>query len=428
MASIASRVTQNQTIIAVVRFLGRTLVKWVISPTVGVVVSLAFVGRVTNFFVGPESYKVYVVGKLDSKDELKTLFDAIPDGLVPNLTIDTKPVKIEKRDDKGDPYYAEKIAQEISRSRDALLVVGHALSTQTKTALRYYWGEAPRSAKPLIPVILTTETNPDLLPSQVSRGSCPPAMRLSPTDEKQAEKAASFAVSRASNFWVVADTENSVYSLYLAREFTSQVNRLNKRVILLSTNHTIPSIDALKALKIDGVFFAGGWADALMLTRQVKALAAGGAFPSATQGPLVILGDGAVDKALLQQGGNDVNGTFLTHPLRANEYSDITKGYAQYGKNSYTLLKKLIQEAEQNFSDNRRNEAWFSYWAKRVLKMHRVSDARAVLNDVIQEAVTQANGLNSLKNCSYHRNEVGDESASGFNVWRISNGKFTDVE
>jgi branched-chain amino acid transport system substrate-binding protein len=412
---------------AMVKVLGRSLVKWVITPAIGSVVALVIGARVTSFFVGPENYKVYVIGKLGDEDELKTLFDAIPDGLVANLTIDKKPLKIEKRDDKGDPHYAEQVAQEISRRGDTLLVIGHTLSTQTKTALPYYLGEARQSAKPPIPVILTTETNPDLLPRQVSEGSCPTAMRLSPTDEMQAEKAAKFAVSRATNFWVVNDTDNSVYSSYLAREFTSQVNRLNKRVILPSTNQSVPSIDALKALKIDGVFFAGEWADALILIRQVRALAAAGAFPSA-HGPMVMLSDGSVDKALLQKGGKEVNNIFLTHPLKASEYNDKNKAYAQYGKSAYTLVQKLIEQANNKFGDIRRNQAWLTYWVRQVLNMHRVSDARAVLDEVIQKLVTQENGLNSLTDCKYHRNEAGVESTSGFNVWQIVAGKFTDVE
>jgi hypothetical protein len=170
----------------VVKSLSRFLVKWVITTVVGATVAVVIGARVTRIFAGPESYKVYVTGKLGAKDELKKLFEAVPDGLVSNLSIDTKPIKIEKLDDKGAPHYAEQIAREIAGRDDTLLVVGHALSTQTKTALPYYVGGAPQGAKPPIPVILTTETNPELLPHGVSEGLCPPVMRLSPTDDEQA--------------------------------------------------------------------------------------------------------------------------------------------------------------------------------------------------------------------------------------------------
>jgi hypothetical protein len=208
----------------------------------------------------------------------------------------------------------------------------------------------------------------------------------------------------------------------------SQVNRSDKRVILSSTNQNTPSFDALKALKIDAVFFAGGWVDALILIRQLRAFTVAGAFPSTRNGPVVILSDGAVDKSLLQQGGKDVNGIFLTHPLTANEYNDESKGYTQYGKNASILAQKLIGEADKKFSKTRREQAWFSYWVKRMLNMHRASDARAVLDKVIQGYVTHQNAPDSLTDCKYQRKETVEESDSGFHVWQIRNGQFTDVD
>jgi ABC-type branched-subunit amino acid transport system substrate-binding protein len=414
-------------VMGVMKFLARSLVKWVVTPAGGAILAFVIGARVTSFFAGPDYYKVYVVGKLGSDDELEKLFKAIPEGPVPNLTIDTKPVMIEKRDDKGDAHQAEQIAQEIAGKKDTLMIVGHALSTQTKVALPYYLGGAPKGAEPPIPVILTTETNPELLPSQVPDGSCPPALRLSPTDNMQAAKAASFVVSsRANNFWVVADTNNSIYSQYLTRQFISQLNGPNKRVVLSSTNQAMPSFDVLKALKIDGVFFAGGWADALILIRQVRALTAAGAFPSATGGPMVLLSDGAVDQALLQQGEKDVNDVFLTHPMTAKEYTD--GGYTQYGGDAYNLVRLWIKEADKEFIERRRQQSWFLYWVKLALKMHRVTDARAVLDEVVQEYVTDPNGPNSQTDCKYQRKANGKESTSGFHVWRIQDSKFADVE
>jgi ABC-type branched-subunit amino acid transport system substrate-binding protein len=411
----------NINVMVAVKSLSRFLAKWMVTTVVGTTLAVVIGARVTRIFAGPENYKIYVIGKLGAKDDLKNLFAAIKEGQVPNLTIDTKPIKIEKRDDKGDPHSAEQIAREIAGLDDTLLVLGHVLSTQTKTALPYYQG-----AKPPIPVILTTETNPELLPQQVSAKLCPPAIALSPNDDKQVETASRFAVSRANNFWVVAGTKNHIYSQYLASQFISQVNSSNKRVILSSTNEGTPSIDALKALKIEAVFFAGGWVDALTLIRQVRAFTLAGAFPS-VDGPMVILSDGAVDKSLLQQGGKDVDGVFLTHPLTATEYNDETKGYTQYGKNAYILAQTLIGEADKEFSKTRREQAWLSYWVKQMLNIHRVSDARAVLNNVIQGYVTHRDGPNSLTECKYQRNETAEESDSGFHVWQIQNGQFADA-
>ena len=416
----------NSNVMVALKSLSRFLAKWMVTTVVGATLAVVIGARVTRIFAGPENYKIYVIGKLGAKDDLKNLFAAIKDGPVPNLTIDTKPIKIEKRDDKGDPHYAGQIARQIAGRDDTLLVVGHGLSTQTKAALPYYLGGVPEGAKPAVPVILTTETNTELLPSTVSEGACPPAMRLSPTDDEQAVAAAKF-LKKKENFWVVADAQNSAYSQYLTRQFISQVNDPNSRVILSSTNQNTPSVDALKALKIDAVFFAGGWVDALTLIRQLKAFTVAGAFPSARGGPAVILSDGAVDKLLLQQGGEDVNGIFLTYPLTANEYNDATRGYAQYGEDALTLAQNLIREADQKFGKTRREQAWFSYWVKWALNMHRVRDARAVLDNVIQGYVTHQNAPNSSADCKYHRADNVEESKSGFHVWKIKNGQFEDV-
>jgi branched-chain amino acid transport system substrate-binding protein len=409
--------------------LGRSILNLVIGGAVAAVVTLVIGARVSNFFGGPDAYKIYVAGKLDSGDELKELFDAIPDEPKEDLTIDTKPIKIEKQDDKGDPHYAEQIAGDISRKDDALLVVGHVFSTSTKAALPYYLGGPRQGADPPIPVILTTETNPDLLPPKVSDGLCPPAMRLSPTDDEQARTAAIFGSSLASNFWVVADVDNAVYSQYLTSQFISQVNKQKKQhVVLSSTDQSVPPLDALKALKIDGVFFAGEWSDALILIRQINTFKSAGAFP---RGPAVILSDAAVDKSLLDNGGSDVNGVFLTHQLTAAEYQDASKGYAKYGHDAYNLAARMIQQADKEFAKRRQSHGWLSYWFKFALKMHRASDARAVLDEVIQGYVTQLNSPTSLTECKYERKANGepvnpDDAEAKFHVWHIQNGQFFD--
>jgi ABC-type branched-subunit amino acid transport system substrate-binding protein len=413
---------------ATLQLLSGSFVKWVVTPAVGAILAFIIGARVTDFFGGPDHYKIYVVGKLGSEDELKNLFDGIPDGIVQNVTIDDKPIKVEQRDDKGDAHYAEQIAAEISQKEDALLVVGHIFSTSTKAALPYYLGSTPQAAHPPVPVILTTETNPDLLPPTVSEGFCPPALRLSPTDDEQASQAAVFGSSVASNFWVVADVDNGVYSQYLTNKFISRITDQKKHVALSSTSQSMPPLDVLKALKIDGVFFAGQWAPALVLIRQINLLKALGTFP---KGPSILLSDGSVDKSLLGNGGSEVNGVFLTHQLSATEFTDATKGYKKYGEDAYGLARRMIEQADKEFANRMRARSRLSYWLKQALKVHRVSDARAVLDGVIQEYVTQRKSPTSLTDCLYQRKANGDpvtpdDAEAKFHVWRVQNGQFLD--
>ncbi len=399
----------------------RNILLKVTGAAVGAFLALVIGARVTNYFSGPENYKIYVIGQLEVDSDIKDLFEAIKEGEVPGVSIDTKSVKIEKRDDKGDPHDAEQIAQEIAARNDTLLVVGHVFSTQTQAALPYY-----RGAQPPIPVILTTETNPNLLPKRVSAGSCPPAMRLSPTDDDQAIRVASFAAEKAKNFWVVADIANIVYSRYLTAQFVTKITDQGKRVVLQSTSYNVPPLETLKAHNIDGVFFAGDRVDALILIRQIRALTAQHVFPTAPHGPVIILSDWAVDNSLLTLGGKEVEGVFLTHPLTAEDYSDRTKGYSAYGRNAITLVQNLIREADREFSRNRRDQDRF-YWRKRARKMHRVGDARAVLDEVMQQCVARP-GLNGTTDCKYQRDADGKEENGFFHVWQAKGGHFKTVE
>lgn len=393
------------------------LLKWVAGAAIGTILTIVVGARVTEVWAGPEYYKVYVIGMLHGGDEGQELFESIHEGVVPNLTIDGKPIKIEKRDDQGDPQVAARIARDIAAREDTLLVIGHAWSTQTKAALPHYLG-APTP----VPIILPTETNPDLLPANVVEGSCPPAMRLSPTDDRQAETAAAFAISRASNFWVVSDTDNRVYAEYLAERFIANVNDWNrkgrnKKVVLRSTTDTLPPLDSIRALNVDGVYFAGGWSNALVLIRQIEAFFANGPKP------IVILSDGTADNALLKTGRTEVEGVFLTHPLKATDHK--SGGYALYGKDAFRLLTRVITRANRHFDDVRRAQSPFSYWTKWALNMHHVTDARAVLGDDIRKAVTVPRSLN-MADCVYLRKTDGSENNAAFHVWQIQDGEFKD--
>ncbi len=62
--------------------------------------------------------------------------------------------------------------------------VGHVLSSTTKAALPIYMKTDPQ-----IPVILTTETNPQILPARDDPDQEFPVFRLSPTDDDQALRA-----------------------------------------------------------------------------------------------------------------------------------------------------------------------------------------------------------------------------------------------
>src|SRR5581483_684557 len=218
--------------------------KFIIPGLVGIVVSVGLLGRVTDWWRGPGAYKIYIVGDFrPSFQATKEVRQGFAEGGDPRTRIDGVPLSIEQRDDSGDPARAAEVASELSGRDDTLLVVGHLVSTQTEAALPYYL----RKAKPQVPVILVTETNPNLMPPGTTNERYP-VLRLSPLDNKQAEQAADFAQRKgARNFWVVEDTSNPTYSRYLALEFIKQVQSRGNRVLLWSNNMMVPSADTLKA-------------------------------------------------------------------------------------------------------------------------------------------------------------------------------------
>src|SRR5579885_1338974 len=98
------------------------------------------------------------------------------------LTLNGAAIQFEALNDLGEPSNAQRIAADLAARDNTLLVVGHISSTQTKQALPAYL----QKARPPIPVILTTETNPHLLPPKISDEIYYPVFRLSPTDDAQA--------------------------------------------------------------------------------------------------------------------------------------------------------------------------------------------------------------------------------------------------
>ena len=103
-------------------------------------------------------------------------------------TLNGVPVKFEEIDDAGDPALARTIANSLASKPETLMVVGHVSSSNHEEALPVYM-----NAEPQIPVILTTETNPHILPASADPDEEFPVFRLSPTDDDQAKSAYQFA-------------------------------------------------------------------------------------------------------------------------------------------------------------------------------------------------------------------------------------------
>jgi len=391
--------------------------KWLLRILAGGIIGIFIIGRVTDWWRGPISYKICVIGNfsghLNDPIEIYRGFCKEIVATPSPLKIDKVNIEIKRIDDRGDPDNAKLISAKLAKANDTLMIIGHMSSTQTKMALSNYLEKNPP-----IPVILTKETNPFLIPESPGTKYYP-LFLLSPTDEKQARKAATFAIERGgTTFWVIEDTSNAVYSHYLACEFIAEVQQKMGSVVLWTLNNWAPSSAILEELKIDCVFFAGGWPQALILIRQINIL-------TSENKPMIILSDGCANNCLLDQGKNDVNGVYLTHPLSAEQFSGK---YTIYGECACKIAKELINEANNNFTKVIKSQRRVSYFFKWLLNMHRISDARYVLNEVMEDAVTEPSTkfYCLLEEDGFIFERRGVRKGATFSVWHIEGGAFCD--
>jgi branched-chain amino acid transport system substrate-binding protein len=393
-----------------------SLARWILVPLITGLIAAIFTGRVINRIVQPLSYKIYMIGPL-GEDGTKQIWKAFSERKAELARIGEVPLEMESIDDQGDPVNAERISLGLAAKNDTLMVVGHVASTQTKAALPAYL----LKADPPIPVILTTETNPNLLPPKTSPGIYYPVFHLSPTDDEQALTAAQLAIDQGTKAcWVVEDTSNPVYSTYLAGQFVEQLQRRSVKVLLWSTNLTIPSVEAIQALKIDRVFFAGEWRSALVLTRSLRAM-----FPNPTvKTPGLILSDWSVDERLIDHGGDDTEGVYLVHALTARAFADGQFG--GYGKDAFKLVKQLVEDANVRFDELAGAEDATGFLVRRALGLRRVRDARNALIAVMREAVKTGRKFDLDGGTKGMFKEDGTRADASFHIWTVKNHRFVD--
>lgn len=354
--------------------------KWAVLPVIGGLITTVFVGRIVTSIVQPTSYKIYFVGPFDDtsgeKDSTTQIWNALDSGgeLPP---LDGVPVALHRRSDFGDEETARRLAAELARKPDTLMVVGHVWSSQTRAALPAYMEDA----SPPIPVILTTETNPNLLPP-VRDGDDRyfPVYRLSPTDDSQARLAAESAKRlKARAIWVVEDGANRVYSEYLARQFIKHVEQDGAgRVVHWSVGAQDTTQGVIERFRVDFIFYIGGWENGLVLVRQVRML------PARTKRPDIIFSDNAMDDRLWSYGQHDAEGSRIIFPIALEEYK--SSRYGVYGRDAHALIKKLIEHANRDYDDLARADRVIQRTFNWALGLKRAGDARNAICKYMERA------------------------------------------
>jgi len=412
---------REKTIVQMLRLFWSVVKKWVVLPIIATLLGAMLIGRVSDWILGPKAYKIYLVGgrdlSLGETDPVEQIWKGFKEDAGKLGEINGVPVAVDTIDDLGDPNNALTVATRLTSLNDTLMVVGHVYSTQSRAALPVYMYKA----SPPIPVILTTETNPDLLPPKASQDTYYPVFRIPPTDRKQAKSAAQFMASKgAKNIWVVQDTSNPVYSSFLAREFIAKVHEeKTTRVLLWSTNLGTPSPEAVKSLGIDWAFFAGDWPNGLILIRQLKSM-----LP--THDVQVLLSDGCVDPHLITEGGDDVTGVYLSSPMSAKRYR--VSGNVAYGEDAVKITEQILDQARMQFFELAKKEGGSGYWVRKLLGLRRVSDARNVLSRVMYDSVFNGRKFSLADGTELQFVSDANENTANFYIWQIRERQFTDIQ
>ena len=425
----------------------RTSLKWIFLPLLGALLSTFLIGRIVTGISGPALYKIYVVGDF-GRPAAQSIFQAFRNQ---HLELGGVTLKVDPQDDHGDPDQAKRIAAKLAHGKDTLLVIGHINGSQTKLALPSYLG-----AKPPVPVILAVETTPNLAPPKVGRSTYDPIFRLSPTDDRQARSIVLFIknAKKEPAVWVVVDTDNAVYSNYLASTFVRTAQREQMKIVLWSTNMSPPTAQAIHDLHINWVFFAGRRENALILIHQLRAM--DGLDPL----PNVMLSDSSANQDLIERDKEGVEGVYVASQVTADQYNkevgiqrpdggqsvasvnyNKNAGYNIYGARALKVVQLLLERASDpsNLEQVAHTAGW-AYRARRLLRIQRVQDARTILAVAMEAAQYRGEPfiLDDGTKITFDVDRTGEYGEAGedgirsdddatFHIWQVKDGIFVDV-
>ena len=141
--------------------------------------------------------------------------------------------------------------------------------------------------------------------------------------------------------------------------------------------------------------------------------------------PRILLSDGCMDQQLIDTGGPDVDGVYLTHPLKAKTYA--LSNYGIYGKDAIKLIAQMTDETDRRFSSLAGTQGRIGYLFRRILGIRRVGDARNALVAYMEESVRTGHqfDLTGGDRCQFR--DDGTRVNTTFHVWTVNGAEFTDV-
>jgi hypothetical protein len=415
----------------------RKLAGWIkekaLIPVLVFVVGIVVLDPIKGWWSGPHAYKIYLVGKQENK-EIAKIFSGFKLGSkLDSLKIDDVDVVVEEiEDDRNAPD----VAKELAARDDTLLVIGHVYSQRTIDALPVYMG-----ASPAIPLIATKETNPDLLrlvPACAKGISDCPLIQMSPTDDEQASDAVDFALKklRAQNqaasrrFLIVKqdnDADNKSYVDYLTSryqgllarpEYTQQGSVLVGTVNIVDANSYVQIITTVQTLKPDCLLFVGQFPAAQQFLSAFQDVSKG-----LSSQPIIMLPDAAINPAILEKGFGPIASVYATYPLSSSQYAEPD---SILGRDAYAIIREIVKDVGPH-RPILLGTTW-KYRLRRLLQMHRVTDARSALDIVMIAGVKASRTFVGPTNNEYRFVSPYRRVGAKFHVWNIQDKQIMDVD
>jgi hypothetical protein len=397
----------------------------VLIPALVFVVGIVLLDPLKAWWLGPKTYKIYFVGKLEDPEIKRVFLGVKQESDSVKLKIEDVEIELEREDDKGDGDTAKKIAADLIHRPDTLLVIGHVLSEETIKALPIYMKSAPP-----VPVIATTETYPDLaqeIPactSQPTPEAYCPFLQMSPSDIDQAKRAVDFAVSKGKKSFLIAseiNDENKAYSSSLKKYYRQflEARRYKKSGLQPPTfidvlRQHVPDINSIKAADPDCVLYAGELDSAIPLLKALKS-----AYDPAKI-PMVILSDSSVNEELVSNRYPELLGAYATYQLSDTEYRAPVN---IYGRDAFSIVSSLVKGANEQLQTS----GGWKYYIRRALQMHRASDVRRALTAVMLQRELAAQSYFGATSTEYAFS--GHKRSNGsFHVWQVTEKGIIDLD
>jgi branched-chain amino acid transport system substrate-binding protein len=293
--------------------------------------------------------------------------------------------ELTKFDSQGDPATATPLATQIVNSQKIVGVVGPAFSGETEAT-------GPTFAEAGLATVSPSATNPDL-----SKNGWDTFHRVLGNDDTQAPAAAKYIKDTlsAKNVFVIDDA--SEYGKGLATGLKKSLGDLVKGTDTVQQKQTDfgASVTKVKAADADVLYFAGYYAEAGLLAKQLKAGGWTGQFMS---------GDGSLDKGFVSAAGaSAANGAILTCPCApaedsfASEYKALTKeDPGTYSTEAYDAMNVLLQGIKAGNGTREAMLAWVNnYDAPGITKQIKFDQTGEVVGGTVYAYKVEGGNLNT---------------------------------